>query len=149
MDCANAPDYLKRAEQDQNQIGEIDARIRELSSKPIYNEISNLFDQIAKIYNGPHAYTYRIKTITEKVGEIQKLLTEISYSEYQEKIADRLKGVAKNLAKYEKDRYEEYQKWALGKLIECLNTYNSYIFVNAAKSDDLFQNIYWISIPNY
>ena len=146
MDCSPAPELLEKAKSYQGRITRIDAKIKEINSLPPYNEIKGLVGEIQRAYSQSYgSYTGRIKTITSCVEKAKEKLAEVSDEKMQIEILADLKKAAEYLQELSKDRYNAYQKWALGQLQECHSKYKSYNVVTDARGNDLF-NSYLLDI---
>lgn len=139
MDCSPAPELLEKAKAYQVRITAIDAKIREIGSRPAFNEIKERVSEILKTYNQSYGlYTSRIKTITQNVDRIKDKLAEISDEKMQAEVLADLKKAGDYLQELSKDRYNAYQKWALERLRECHKKYKSYNVVTDARGNNLF-----------
>jgi Tfp pilus assembly protein PilN len=146
MDCSPAPELLERAKAYQTKITEIDTKIKELGSRPAFEEIKKLVENIRyDYYQSQDKYTARIKRITSNVEKIKEKLAEISDDKMQMEVLADLKKAGEFLQDLAKIRYNKYQKWALELLQECHKKYKSYNVVTDARGNALF-NSYLLDI---
>ncbi len=166
MDCSVAPELLEKAKAYQTKITEIDARIKELGSKPAFinikEQVENIHDKYSQSLSKPiqnkktpdkktqGIYTESIKQISSYVEKIKENLAEISDDKMQIEVLDDLKKAGDFLQELSKFRYNDYQKWALGQLQECHNEFLSFKLlgfkrVTDAQGNKLF-NTYLLDI---
>ncbi len=153
IDCSAAPELLKKAEAYQAKIAEIDAEIKKKGSRPAYDEIKKLVSDNKREYEDPYSpyisyasytpnkwYTNIINRILNNVDKIKEKLNDVSDETMQKEILDDLKTTGKNVQELSKNRYNVYQKWALEKLTNCHNAYNSEKLVSDDDAAQLFRD---------
>lgn len=146
MDCSPAMELLEMAKAYQTKITAIDTKIKELGSRPVFEEIKKLFEHIHYDYHqSQDRYTARIKRITSNVEKIKEKLAEISDDKMQIEVLADLKKTREFLQDLARIRYNKYQKWALELLQECHRKYKSYNIVTDARGNTLF-NSYLLDI---
>ncbi|MGN0866383.1 MAG: hypothetical protein ACI4SG_01725 [Oligosphaeraceae bacterium] len=141
MDCRSAMELLKKAEACQTRIASIDAKIKELWSRPVFEEIKSLVKNIQQEYDQSNRkYTERMKTISDNVESIKAKFAEISDDKMQMEVLAYLKQADAFLQDLSKLRYIAYQKMALELLRECHNKYESYYLFIDNRGDELFDS---------
>ena len=141
MDCSSMPEQLERAKEYQGRITQVDAKIKEISSRPVYKIIKVLVNEIPLSYSQSYSsFTERIMKISQNVEKIKEKLTEVSDEKMQIEILEDLKNAESYLQELSKGRYNAYQKWALQLLRDCHVKYTSYSVVTNDRGNRLFND---------